>query len=204
MNVGKGNSLYIINRSLDVVKTWWGTTNKVVMPANLKLALVLAAGVSLRTSVIIPSLLLSEDSLYNFFSTFTSLQLNGIEKVGVIDCYKISCLEKERSNSLVVWIGKNDFLIRKLETESKISPKTVYARELKRDSINATTSKGHADAMKNDSQAKTAKARKNALMTSLSSMKDFHVKNTYLFSPYTLKKIDPELLKFRPNREVAL
>lgn len=203
------NSLYTINRSSDVVKTWWGITNKVGMPANLKSALVSALGISGATSVIVPSLLLVNESMDNFYTSFTSLHINESEKVGTIDCYKISCLQKKSLSPIIVWIGKKDFLIRKFEIDHKINPitKTNIAsvtEVLKRDSINAKSSKGYAEAMKHDSRIVTPTALRAAIIKSLSSMPDYHVIGTYFFYPYKLKKIDPELLKFRPNREAAL
>lgn len=58
--VGKSNSLYTINRSSGVVKSWWGVTNKVTTPATINLALAGATGVSSRTAALIPDLLLTK------------------------------------------------------------------------------------------------------------------------------------------------
>lgn len=202
--LGKSNSLYTINRSSGVVRSWWGITNKVSTPATINLALAGATGVSSRTSAIIPDLLLTKNFKQNFYSTLSSPHLNGSEKVGMADCYKISGLEMSSLNPVTVWIGKNDLLIRKIETDRKITPEKSRNLIRKMDSINEINHKTDTLWLKNKAARKAANARRDALLDAMPSMRDFNVKTTYLFYPYLLKRMNPELLEFRPNREIAL
>jgi hypothetical protein len=202
--VGKSNSLYTINKSSGAIKSWWGITNKITTPATINLALAGATGISSGTAAIIPNLLLTKDFQYNFYTSFTSQTINVSEKVGIIDCHKISGVVMSRVGPVTVWIGKKDFLIRKIETDYKISPEKnqIFLRKI--DSLNEVRHKGDTAWLKNEAVRKAATARRNAIMDSTRSMRDFNVKSTYLFYPYVLKKMNPDLLKFRPNREIVL
>lgn len=74
----------------------------------------------------------------------------------------------------------------------------------KMDSINEIRHKADTLWQKNEPVRKAANARRDAIMDTMHSMHDFNVKSTYLFYPYKLKKMNLELLEFRPNREIAL
>ncbi len=175
---GKSNSLYTINRTDNVVRSWWGMFNRSQTHTNLAAALLTAKGVSTLTSYIIPALLLS--NIYgnqDIYHTVAFFALEGAEDVNGVDCYKISATSVQYSK-FTVWIGKKDFLMRKMETDKNVKP----------------------SALPQNVQDKLGPAAASAIM----DRKDFSVTETYTFFPYTLPKPNPDLFKFRPNREVAI
>ncbi len=200
--VGNANSLYTINRTNNIVKTWWGIVNRTDAPVNIQRALGAAAGVSGRTSMIVPQLLLTGDfknaSLYR---TITNRAVAAEEQVNGKTCYKIT--GTERRGSVAIWIGKSDFLIRRMETTYVVDPAQTEAVNHKIDSMmkarGGAASNEHETAMKN-----LAMIRKMDSLRGKPARGAFTVKDSYSFFPTADGKIKPELLKFRPNREVAL
>jgi hypothetical protein len=191
-NEGKSNSLYIINRSANIIKTWWGITNETKTQANMNLALAGASGVSARTAYFIPGLLLTKDlkEKANIYHTLIKQPvLLGYEAIKGIDCYKIKGTDNR--GETIIWIAKKDFLIRKVETETKINPAKLIAGLHKLDSIY---------------KARHIKSKANvaSLIQRTSTLKEFKVTSTYLYFPSTHGKDNSILFKFRPNREAAI
>lgn len=199
--MGESNSLYTINRTGNEVKTWWGITNKEQTPTSISHALYTAAGVSSSTSTLIPALLMRVDFKgQNFYRQLKTHTLEGEEQINGVACYKI------KGNGVygasVIWIAKKDYLIRRLDLENTVDPAKSEARaralteEMKtKDSVRykamVKTNKLIADVNKRDSLRGAPR-------------RPFVVKDTYTFNPVIDHKINPELLKYRPNREVAL
>jgi hypothetical protein len=201
--VGNSNSLYTINRTDNLIKTWWGLLNKTDTPPSMSLALASAAGASGSSSAIVPELLLSAEFKNNFYRRISKRVLAGQEPVNGNDCYKITGTDR-RGGSIIIWIAKKDFLIRKIETEYVVDPAKTEAMMRK---MAATTPKN--DSVINKKQLEAAvKTMEMALkMNSLGSKTAnaaFTVKETFSFFPTVADKINPDLLKFRPNREVEL
>ncbi|MDB5159243.1 MAG: hypothetical protein JWR50_3950 [Mucilaginibacter sp.] len=199
--VGKSNSLYTINRTDNVVKTWWGITGQESTPKGISNAIAAAAGVSSSTSTIIPELLMPNDfKMRNCFQLLKTYTLAGVEPVNGKACFKIK--GDGAFGITAIWVGKKDFLIMKIETEKVIDPAKVEANSLKiarlmekKDSVRykeaIKANKTIADINKRDSLRGAPRG-------------SFTVKDTYVFVPVTNHKINPELLKYRPKREVSL
>jgi hypothetical protein len=199
---GNSNSLYTINRTNNTVKTWWGVLNRTDAPANIQLALGAALGVSGGTSTVVPGLLLTADFKNgNLYRNMSKRVVAAIEQVNGKDCYKITGTNLR--GPITVWIGKKDFLIRKIEEEHIIDPAKNEVASHKIDSMmkakGGEMAKAHETAMKN-----LVMIHKMDSLRGKSAQGAFTVKETYSFFPTMDKKIDPELLKFRPNREVAI
>ncbi len=209
---GKSNSLYTVNRSFNIVRSWWGLNNKLVDPApSLRSALQGAVVVSASASTLISAILLTNDFDYKvtFFHTLGRSELDGNEIVNGVACYKIKSVSRT-GKKCTTWVAKTDYLIRKIETETMVYPAQTAAFMKKIDSVVMISAN-----KKNISQAKSDSLRqlserlmKDAAMMQKSSEGDkagaFNVKETYLFFPYTLSHFNAVLFKFRPNREVEL
>lgn len=198
--VGQSNSLYTINRTDSVVKTWWGIMNREERKKNISGALYAALGVSSNTSVIVPELLMQADfEGRNYYRQLKSYVFDGIEQVNGNDCYKIKC---GAHGSAIVWIAKKDYLIRKIETEYTLDPAKIEAKSIRT-----------AEELKKKDSVRYKNAIKVNNMLADISKRDslrgaprepFTVKDVYVFVPVADHKILSELLKYRPNREVAL
>jgi hypothetical protein len=205
---GKSNSLYVINRNADIVKTWWGVSNKTLSPATLLIALAGAAGVSSGTTYFIPSLLLTNDfKKTNLYQKVFSPELKESEEINGVDCYQVKCVYIKKN--LTVWIAKKDFLIRKIETESTIDPAKTIALMNKVDSEQYERHKNMSDtATKRKDSTFHANIKRveavSALVMGDRINQPYTVTTVYNFFPYHLKKAAPELFIFRPNREVNL
>jgi hypothetical protein len=199
---GNSSSLYTINRTNNAVKTWWGILNRTEAPANMQRALGAALGVSGGTSMIVPGLLLTADfKNSNLYSNISKRAVAAIEQVNGKDCYKITGTNMR--GPITVWIGKKDFLIRKIEEEHVIDPAKTEAMTRKIDASmkdkGGAFAKEHETAMKN-----LAMIHRMDSLRGKPAQGTFTVKNTFSFFPIMDRKIDPELLKFRPNREVVI
>jgi len=199
--LGKSNSLYTINRTQGVVRTWWGTTGKLVDPEkSLQRALSGAAGGSSSLSTLIPGILLQHEfpTWYIFYHTLGFTELIGSEIINNIDCYKLS--SSKGNTEYLIWISKKDYLIRKVETQITITAAQTIANQRLLDSLLKK------QALR-DTAFRRADSTRRAVMAKYSSNttpNDINVKSTYFYYPYTLKTPNPELFKFRPNREIEL
>lgn len=121
---GRSNSLYVINRGLDnKVQSWWGVTNALTTDRSLKDCLSAARGVSSLTSTQIPELLFSLNYSIlgvNIFESLTNEKLIGLEEISGQKCYRIDG-NKIKEGTISIWISKDDFLIRKIEIDQKVS-----------------------------------------------------------------------------------
>ena len=85
-------------------------------------ALSTARGVSSLTSTIIPELLFQNINIfgYNIFESLKNEKLIGIEEINGQKCYQIDG-NHLLNGTIKMWIAKDDFLIRKIETDKKVS-----------------------------------------------------------------------------------
>jgi hypothetical protein len=170
--------------------------------ANLPLALGAALGVSGGTSFMVPQLLLPADfKNQNLYSTLTKPVLAATQPVNGKDCYKIT--GTNHYGQITLWIAKTDFLIRKIETSKVVDPakNSAYAVKLvaKMKASGNKLDKAQMEAIK----ALAAKHKMDSLRGKAPGSA-FTVNSTYTFFPTAGSKINPEMLKFRPNRKVAL
>lgn len=200
---GQSNSLYTINRTNKVVKTWWGINNRTDNPADIARALGAALGVSGGTSMLVPGLLLPADlKNFNFCRSITKPTLSATENVNGDDCYKVIGIRLH--SPVTVWIAQKDYLIRKIET-STIIDRSKIAAMARLITTSAQKTKGNPDNKESGTALKTAAiTRKVDSIMGKASHGVFTVKSTYLFYPAINNQINPELLTFRPNRQVAM
>jgi outer membrane lipoprotein-sorting protein len=109
---------YIIWKEKDSVKSWWTIKPKVETPQGLSFALGTAAGVSSRSSLNIPALLMSDVGINNRFKQLSELKLIGEEKVDGSTAYKLEGVDL-RKNKVTFWIDKKKFLILKIFEKQK-------------------------------------------------------------------------------------
>jgi hypothetical protein len=209
-DIGSSSSLYTINRTAGLVKSWWGVTNKIETPAKLTTPLSAALGVSARSSTIVPALLLTTDfnEKSNIYHAIKNPVLNGEEILNGITCYKISGTERDDSE-VTIWIATTDFLIRKIQTDIVVDPARARAIVKKVDSLMLAQHQNEPDFLKRDSIRKAKNKETEDKITAISpnykhSDAVFKVNTVYQFFPYTLKKNNPVLFSFRPNREISL
>jgi len=120
--LGKSNSLFVINRSLNnKVQSWWGITDKLKTDASLSIPLNSARGVSSLTSTLIPELLFPNNKISgkNIFKSIADTKLASIEEINGNSCYKIVGQGK-LGETIEIWISKKDFLILKIEIDKKV------------------------------------------------------------------------------------
>lgn len=125
-DVGESNSLFVINRDANnLTQSWWGIVNKIQNGQSLDQFLSSARGVSSRSSTIIPQLLFPINQILGpiIFSNTQNFQLAPDEMVRGALCFKISGNGPEGNTTL--WIAKDNYLIKKIELESKGSKMRV-------------------------------------------------------------------------------
>jgi outer membrane lipoprotein-sorting protein len=109
---------YIIWRRGDEVRTWWDVTPGVKEAKSLAFALGAAAGVSSLTSHMIPSLLLPEELAGRNLSALAGAKRIEDGRIEEVDCYRIE--GKYGSLSLTLWIDKERFLVRRIDSTQQI------------------------------------------------------------------------------------
>lgn len=119
-DVGRSNSLYVINQNMKLVQSWWGITGKTISYSSIANPLAAAAGVSSSLSALIPRLL--------FFTTGEGKTMldpmvpaKDVTKeiINGASCFVVKG-KGVKGNDLHFWIGDNDFLIRKVITDSEV------------------------------------------------------------------------------------
>ncbi|MEJ6980677.1 hypothetical protein WG906_09470 [Pedobacter sp. P351] len=213
----KSNSLHTLNKKGETVKTWWGVTNELTTDKTFSMAIASMTGVSSGAATLIPRLLFPKKlspgrNIYNSFVPDSS----GFEMVNGLPCYKIS--GKDRlEGKITVWVAKSDFLIRKVENDRIVNPKTyanvdsMLRSGFQRDSVRIQKlADQSADPQKKAmllKKLKESSATRSTVLKQLSARparSPFSVKTTTFIYPYTQKVLNKELFSFRPHREVPL
>ena len=197
---GQSNSLYTVNRTANTIKTWWGITDKEADATGISTAMAGTVGALSGNTTVVPQLLMPSDFKgLNVFKGLKQCSLAGDEKINGKDCYII---KGERISGVAkIWIAKSDFLIRKIEGESIVNPAKTEASLRQAIAIGKTRGLNYSnleDALKTYHEI--------GVRDSLSGhpRRPFTVKESYVIVPVTDHKVNPVLLKYRPNREVAL
>lgn len=98
---------------------------------SLHLAIAGATGITSRTVTTVFDLLLLDDVGNSTLKTLDKISLLGEEMFEGVRCYHIKAIEAS-GEPFEVWIGKNDFLLRKLRREMKSSGLTWIYEEIRR------------------------------------------------------------------------
>lgn len=120
--VGLSNSLMVINRNANnVAQYWWGIGNPTQNNKKLEELLSSAGGVSSRTSIQIPELLLTNHNILgeSIFLSTKNPQLDSDETINGVLCFKIK--GSDAQGDVTIWISKADFLIKKVMSDQKVS-----------------------------------------------------------------------------------
>lgn len=97
---------------------------------SLRLAVAGASGASSGTADTVSELLLPNELGHSTLKGLVKVSLLGEEMVEGVKCYRIKATEV--SNLLELWVGKNDFLLRKLRRETKFPDRLWIREEIRR------------------------------------------------------------------------
>lgn len=128
----RSTDISILNRDADKqVKVWQGFANRLISGQAFNLAMAGFVGVSSFSSVLVPALLMPEEKLIpsTVFDYITDPEIVSTEPVNKVECYKIAGSGVSLRGSWIVWISKEDLLIRKAENDRKVKEfnvKTTY------------------------------------------------------------------------------
>jgi outer membrane lipoprotein-sorting protein len=93
---------------------------------SLSLAVAGATGISSRTVNTVSDLLMPDELGGSTLKRLTKVSLLGEDVVEGVRCYRIKAIEAE--DPVELWVGKNDFLLRKIRRETKF-PDRLWIRE---------------------------------------------------------------------------
>lgn len=120
----------ILNRDADKqVKVWQGFTNKLISGQPFNLAISGFVGISSFSVALVPTLLMPAEKLipHTIFDYITDPRIVSIERVNEVECYKIAGTGASLRGSWIVWISKEDLMIRKAENDRKVKEFNVKA-----------------------------------------------------------------------------
>lgn len=193
---GKPNSFYTLNRTGNTIKSWWGITGKETTASNILSALSSANGTSASAAYIIPRFLFPADfNNINYYTPLKSIKIVGNEKVNGQDCIEIK--GQLKYGSAMIWVSRQDYMIRKIETETKMDPARTEA------SLRQAIAIGKARRLDYSGIEKALKTyHEIGVRDSLRGHPrlPYISRETFLFSPTANGKVNAELLKYRPDR----
>ena len=120
----------ILNRDANKhVKVWQGFANRLISGQPFNLAMAGFVGVSSFSAALVPTLLMPDEKLIprTIFDYITDPKIVSTEQVNKVECYKITGTEVALKGSWIVWISKEDLLIRKAENDRKVKEFNVKA-----------------------------------------------------------------------------
>ena len=110
---------YIVWKQDDVVKSWWSIRPGIIADRSFSMSISGATTASGKSSLTIPSMLMSDELRANPIKALTNLRLAGEEKVAARDAYKIEG-QDFRGNTTTVWIDKQRFLLSQIFENRKV------------------------------------------------------------------------------------
>jgi outer membrane lipoprotein-sorting protein len=110
---------YIVWKQDDVVKSWWSIRPGIIADRSFSMSISGATTASGKSSLTIPSMLMSDELRANPIKALTNLRLAGEEKVAARDAYKIEG-QDFRGNTTTVWIDKQRFLLLQVFEKRKV------------------------------------------------------------------------------------
>ena len=111
-----GNSHYIVYKNGEDIKVYWNIGPEMASKiTTLSEALAAAAGISSGTARNVPTMLIPAESQFRNAITFYDPQRIEDEDFDGVDCFRIS--DPADYRRLNLWIGKKDFLLRKMYRE---------------------------------------------------------------------------------------
>lgn len=115
-DLSRSNTLYTINQSNGIAQSWWGGNEK-ISTNSLSMLLNAAYGISSKTSRTIPVLLLSSQlaTTSNTIYQDYKFEYEAVESVNGLPCYLLKRMSP-KGELIKVWVAKDDFLIRKIES----------------------------------------------------------------------------------------
>jgi outer membrane lipoprotein-sorting protein len=111
---------YIIWKQDDAVKSWWSIRPGIMTDRSFSMSVSGATGVSGKSSLTVPSMLMPDELRANPLKALTNLNLVGEEKIAGRDAFKIEG-QDFRGNTTTLWIDKQRFLLLQIFEKRKIS-----------------------------------------------------------------------------------
>jgi len=111
---------YIIWKEGDAVKSSWSIRPGVITDRSFSMSISGANGVSGKSALTVPSLLMPDELRANPIKALTNLRLAGEEKIAGREAYRIEG-DDFRGNTTTVWIDKQQFLLLQIFEKRKVS-----------------------------------------------------------------------------------
>lgn len=111
---------YIIWKEGEAVKSWWSIRPGIITDRSFSMSISGANGVSGKSSLTVPSMLMPSELPANPIKALTNLRLAGEEKVAGRDAYKIEG-QDFRSNTTTIWVDKQRFLLLQIFEKRKVT-----------------------------------------------------------------------------------
>lgn len=111
---------YIIWKQDDAVKSWWSIRPGIITDRSFSMSISGATGVSGKSSLTVPSMLMPNELPANPIKALTNLRLAGEEKIAGRDAYKIEG-QDFRGFTVTVWVDKQRFLLLQVFEKRKIT-----------------------------------------------------------------------------------
>lgn len=111
---------YVIWKEVEAVKSWWSIRPGIITDRSFSMSISGATGVSGKSSLTVPSMLMPNELPANPIKALTNLRLVGEEKISGRDAYKIEG-QDFRSNTTTIWVDKQRFLLLQIFEKRKVT-----------------------------------------------------------------------------------
>ncbi|MEP7336482.1 MAG: hypothetical protein ABI977_01845 [Acidobacteriota bacterium] len=111
---------YIVWKQDDDVKSWWSIRPGIITDRSFSMSISGANGVSGRSSLTVPSMLMPDELRANPIKALTNLRLAGEEKIAGRDAYKIEG-QGFRETPTTLWIDKQQLLLLQIFEKKKMT-----------------------------------------------------------------------------------
>lgn len=111
---------YVIWKQDETVKSWWSIRPGIITDRSFSMSISGATGVSGKSSLTVPSMLMPAELPANPIKALTNLRLVGEEKIAGRDSYKIEG-QDFRGNTTNIWVDKQRFLLLQIFEKRKVT-----------------------------------------------------------------------------------
>jgi outer membrane lipoprotein-sorting protein len=111
---------YVLWRQGDVVKSWWSIRPGIITDRSFSMSVSGASGVSGKSALTVPSMLMPDELRANPIKALTGLTLAGEESIGSQGAYKIEGKDF-RGYTTTIWIEKQRLLLLQIFEKRKLS-----------------------------------------------------------------------------------
>ena len=107
---------YIIWRKGNDIQTWWDVTPGIKKPESLEGALEAATGVSSRSTITVPIMLIPDEFRGRRLTNITEAERIEDAKFDEVDCFRI---QGSVGSPMTIWVDKKTFLLRRIDSQTK-------------------------------------------------------------------------------------